>query len=252
MMTKVIDELVSLSQRLGDPAKQYIILGEGNTSAKADDESFFVKASGMELATIGPDGFCQVYFKPVHDILMGGELTDDQIKQALGEAMVHGSLLRPSVETVLHAQLLNMPDVTYIAHTHPQSVLQLLCAKDVLDIIAGRIFPDEIVCCGIAPIFVPYTDPGLPLAKAVHEATHEYVDTYGERPKSVLMQNHGLIALGDSPKQCEAITAMWVKVAHVLRGTMALGGPNFLTPENVARIHTRPDEEYRRKIIGGR
>jgi len=97
MNKSILDKLVGLSQRLGDPAKEYIILGEGNTSARADDESFFVKASGMELATIGPDGFCQVYFKPVHDVLMGGELTDDRIKQALGDAMVHGSLLRPSV-----------------------------------------------------------------------------------------------------------------------------------------------------------
>ena len=40
MTPKRIDELVRMSQRLGDPAKEYVILGEGNTSAAVDDEVF--------------------------------------------------------------------------------------------------------------------------------------------------------------------------------------------------------------------
>ena len=252
MTPKVLDELVQLSQRLGDPAKEYLILGEGNTSARIDDGTFYVKASGLDLASIGDEGFCEIYSQPVLDMLKEGDLSDEEIKQRLSDAMVHDSLLRPSVETVLHAQLLNLPEVQFVAHTHPQAVLALLCAKNVQEIISGRVFPDEIVCCGVAPIFVPYTDPGLPLAKAVHEGTHAYVDEFGERPRAILMQNHGLIAIGDSPKQCEAVTAMWVKVARVLLGAMCFGGPNFLTPEHVERIHTRPDEEYRRKMLSGR
>jgi len=248
----VLQKLVKLSRSIGDPAKDYVILGEGNTSARVDDESFYVKASGMELATIGDEGFCEIYSQPVLEMLNEGDLSDDEIKEHLSAAMVHDSLLRPSVETVLHAQLLNLPDVQFIAHTHPQAILRLLCAADIEEVIKGRIFPDEIVCCGVAPVFVPYTDPGLPLAKSIHDAVHEYVDDYGERPKAVLMQNHGLIAIGDSPKQCEAVTAMWVKVATVLVGSMCLGGPNFLSAEHVDRIHTRPDEEYRRRVIDGR
>jgi ribulose-5-phosphate 4-epimerase/fuculose-1-phosphate aldolase len=66
----------------------------------------------------------------------------------------------------------------------------------------------------------------------------------------ILMQNHGFIALGRSPEQVESATAMFVKTARILLGTYALGGPNFLTPENVNRIYTRPDEKYREKQIG--
>jgi rhamnose utilization protein RhaD (predicted bifunctional aldolase and dehydrogenase) len=241
-----------MSQRLGDPAQEYLILGEGNTSAQCDEESFWVKASGMELATIGEEGFCLLRFKPVLDLLMSeAELSDDAIKEHLSASSVYACMLRPSVETVLHAQLLNLPDVSFVAHTHPQSVLALLCSKGVEQAIAGRIFPDEIVSCGVAPVFVPYTDPGLPLAKAVHDGVHRFIEEYGERPKAILMQNHGLIALGESPKECESITAMWVKTARVLIDTAAFGGPNFLSPENVKRIHTRPDEKYRRRIIEG-
>jgi hypothetical protein len=61
------------------------------------------------------------------------------------------------------------------------------------------------------------------------------------------MQNHGLIALGKTASEVENITAMYVKTARVILGACALGGLRFLTPHDVARIHTRPDELYRRQ-----
>jgi len=35
----------------------------------------------------------------------------------------------------------------------------------------------------------------------------------------------------------------------VILGTMALGGPNFMSEEAVARIHSRPDEKYREALL---
>jgi hypothetical protein len=43
---------------------------------------------------------------------------------------------------------------------------------------------------------------------------------------------------------------MYVKTARVIIGAYALGGPHFMSPEAVARIHTRPDELYRRQEWG--
>ena len=78
----------------------------------------------------------------------------------------------------------------------------------------------------------------------------QYADAYGEPPKTILLQNHGLIALAPTAQQVENITAMAVKTARILYGTYALGGPRFLTAEDVNRIHTRPDEHYRQRVIG--
>jgi ribulose-5-phosphate 4-epimerase/fuculose-1-phosphate aldolase len=75
------------------------------------------------------------------------------------------------------------------------------------------------------------------------------MDYYGEAPKVIHMQNHGMIALGRTAQQVANITAMAVKTARILAGTFAMGGPRFMTTEAVARIHTRPDEHYRQKII---
>ena len=49
---ELLSQLVAMSRSLGDPANDYVILGEGNTSAKVDADSFWVKASGTELRTI--------------------------------------------------------------------------------------------------------------------------------------------------------------------------------------------------------
>ncbi len=45
------------------------------------------------------------------------------------------------------------------------------------------------------------------------------------------------------------MTAPLKRSGNALLGTMAFGGPRFLSPENVARIHTRPDEAARRQLI---
>lgn len=57
MHSETLHELTALSNRIGRPENDYAILGEGNTSALIGDDSFFVKASGAEFGTVGPDGF---------------------------------------------------------------------------------------------------------------------------------------------------------------------------------------------------
>jgi ribulose-5-phosphate 4-epimerase/fuculose-1-phosphate aldolase len=66
------------------------------------------------------------------------------------------------------------------------------------------------------------------------------------------MQNHGFIALGDTPRQVENTTAMAVKAARILVGAYALGGAHFMSQQAVDRIHTRPDEHYRQRLLGQR
>ncbi len=252
-MTKneILAQLVTLSRSLGDPANDYVILGEGNTSAKIDANTFWVKASGTELRTISEAGFVQVNAQQLTAMLTGPDLGDDQVRDALVAAKVDPATPgHPSVETVLHAACLALEGVNFVGHTHPTAINVITCSVAFDEAFAGRLFPDEIVVCGPAPVLVPYTDPGLPLAQEVHRRIHQYIDEYGEVPKVIHLQNHGLFVLAKTAKQVENITAMMVKSARILAGTYALGGPHFMTAENVARIHTRPDEHYRQKVIG--
>jgi len=253
MSNDILTQLVTMSNNLGDPALDYVILGEGNTSARADADTFWAKASGAELRTIKATGFVRVRFDRVLALLDEGDLNDDAIKEGLEAAKVDPTVTaRPSVETVLHALALKLEGVNFVGHTHPTAVNALLCSQKVEEAIAGRLFPDEIVYCGPAPVYIPYTDPGLPLARVMRQDLADYQAEHGQPPKVILMQNHGLIALGKTALEVENITAMYTKAARVLLGTYALGGPHFLSPAAVARIHTRPDEQYRRKEWGSR
>jgi rhamnose utilization protein RhaD (predicted bifunctional aldolase and dehydrogenase) len=247
---EILDQLTGLSHYLGDPARDLAILGEGNTSARIDDDTFYVKSSGRQLGTITPDGFCSVQFARVLPAFDGPDLSDTDVKRVLQECRADGVAdVMPSVETFLHAYLLTLPNVNFIGHTHPTAVNAILCSVRAREAVSGRLFPDEVVCCGVAPCFVEYTDPGIPLAKLLKQRVEEYLREYDETPKVILMQNHGFIALGKAPRDVQTVTAMYEKTARILIGTYALGGPNFMTPEHVSRIHTRPDEHYRQKQI---
>jgi len=250
MPEDVLSQLVTMSRHLGDPANDYVILGEGNTSARADEETFWVKASGVYLRQIGAEGFVRVRFEPVLSMLDGPDLSDEQIRERLSAAKVDPRVReRPSVETVLHALALDLAGINFVGHTHPTAINALTCSVGFEAAVSGRLFPDEVVYCGLAPAIVPYTDPGLPLARKVREVIARYLDDHGEPPKVILMQNHGLIVLGRTAQEVENITAMAVKTARVLLGTYAVGGPRYLTAQAVERIHTRPDELYRRKML---
>jgi rhamnose utilization protein RhaD (predicted bifunctional aldolase and dehydrogenase) len=249
--TEVLTELIALSRTLGHPALDYVILGEGNSSARIDNETFWVKASGAEMRTIEAGGFVQVRFDGVLSMLETDDLSDAEVKARLEAVRVDPEArARPSVETVLHALILKLDGVTFVGHTHPTAVNAILCSQNAEEAIAGRLFPDEIIYCGPAPIYVPYTDPGVPLALAIRDAIDRYLDEYHENPRVILMQNHGLIALGKTASEVENITAMFVKTARVILGACALGGPHFMSAKAVARIHTRPDEQYRRQEWG--
>ena len=247
----VLSQLVAMSRFLGLPEQDCVILGEGNTSARAGESSYWVKASGMKLHQIEPSGFLELHFGPVLELLERGEITDAAAAQALAAARADPSArLRPSIEAAMHAVIFSLCDAHFIGHTHPSAVNAILCAEDYQDALTGRLFPDHIVFCGHTPAFVPYVEPGLPLARLVKQALQEYLDAHGEAPKVIYLQNHGLIALGRTTAEVESITAMTVKACRILLGTAAFGGPRFLSQAETSRIHTHPSELYRRKQAG--
>ncbi len=251
--SSILQQLITLSQNLGDPSRDLAILGEGNTSARVDEDTFLVKASGTELRTAGEGTFVAVSLSRALNVLDRGDLNDEQVRLALTACKRDaGDPRMPSVETFLHAYLLSLPGIRFVGHTHPTAVNAILCSVRAKEAVAGRLFPDEIVCCGPAVCFVEYTDPGIPLARRLRTEVERFIDAENMPPKVILMQNHGLIATGASARDVEVATYMYVKAARVLLGAYALGGPNFLSAANVARIHTRPDEHYRQKQLGTR
>lgn len=236
------DEAAALARSLADPALDLAILAEGNTSARENDEAFWVKASGLSMRGIGEDGFVRVAFAP---ILSADGLDDTGVKERLAAARMDPGPLMPSVETFMHAWLLTLPGVEIVGHCHPTALLPLLCGPQGEREARRRYFPDEIVCCGPASAWVPYVDPGLTLAQAVRTSVEAYVREWGSVPKTIWMGNHGLIALGANRREVESATLMTAKAARV-----RLGGASLpLTTPQVERIASRPDEHYRQRLL---
>lgn len=244
---QVLRQLVEMSRRLGLPEHDYVILGDGNTSARIDADTFWIKASGAPLHGISRSGFVQVALAPILDMLNEKQLSDGEIKRRLSQAKVDPRHPHPSIETTLHALALTIGNAKFVGHTHPVPLNAILCSGHARAATRGRMFSEEILYGGPAPAFVPYVDPGLPLAHRVQREIERHADQYGEPPRVILLQNHGMLALGQTPAEVENITAMTVKAARILLGTYALGGPRFLTPRAIARLSTRPDQQYRRR-----
>jgi rhamnose utilization protein RhaD (predicted bifunctional aldolase and dehydrogenase) len=253
MPRKPIDtlaNLVALSARLGSHPANLAIIGEGNTSTWADDASFWVKASGCSLRDATPDAFVCLSMPRVLAMLEGPEPTDDQVTQWLSRCHADAAVVaRPSTEALLHAVCLQMPGVRVVAHTHPVDVNALACANAFERFVSLRLFPDHVVVCGPVPLVVPYYDPGVPLARELSRRLQEFLAQHGTPPREIYLQNHGLIALGSTPRDAENVTLMAVKAATILRGTMSFGGPHAMNARDIERIASRADEHYRQRVF---
>jgi len=195
-------------------------------------------------------GFVAVKFDPILNLLDNPPQTMTEQKAIMQDARVDQSNdVRPSVEVSFHAMLLHECKVQYIGHTHPTPINQLMCSNHATDFAYKRRFPDEVVLCAPESILVPYADPGLPLALIMREKVREYMDKHGEAPKVILLENHGVIALGDTPTEILNIMAMVVKGAKIFVGALMIGSPTFMTSEDVWHIYKRPDAIYRRQLF---
>lgn len=249
MNTDKLRALIQLSHELGREDRQLAMLGEGNTSTRLSEEKFLVKASGTCLATLRETDVVECHTKPILEVMNKKGLTDAEVDNVLFASRVDGKAKKPSVEAMFHAYLLSLPDVEFVGHTHGVAVNQILCSPRAREFAEKRLFPDDIVCCGVASVFVPYTDPGLRLSVAIRDATEAFIKKHQRQPRVILIENHGIITLGRTPESVLSAMFMAEKAARIWVGAASLGGPNFLSPQQVERIAGRPDEHYRQRAL---
>lgn len=242
-------QLIELSHDLGAEHRELAILGEGNTSVKLSDDTFLVKASGSTLSTLDESGIVECRYGPLLAMLDGGALSDEQIEEQILASRVDPASRKPSVESLFHAYLLTLTGIRFVGHVHPIALNQILCSPHARDFAGRRLFPDHIVCCGADSVLIPYVDPGLQLARVIRDAVTRYLGEHGEPPRVILLQNHGVIALGTTPDAVKAALYMTDKAARIFAGAMALGGPTFLDAPQVDRIANRIDEHHRRRAL---
>lgn len=249
-MNNSLDTLMAMTRALGDPAKDYVIIGEGNTSQRLDAGSFVVKASGHQMHSIDAAGFVALRLAPILTLLDEPPAgLSEQKFIAQSAALAQYSDRSPSVEVSFHAMLLHECGVKFVGHTHPTAINQLMCSEYASSFAVERRFPDEVVLCGPQSVLTPYADPGLPLALLMRERVRAYMSAQGEAPKLILLENHGMIALGETAAEILNITAMAVKAARIYLGALMTGKPTPMPAAQIEHIYRRPDEIYRRRLF---
>ncbi|HAF86809.1 MAG TPA: aldolase [Sphaerochaeta sp.] len=190
-----IEKLLSASHRYGSD-EGFVLLGGGNTSYKKDGV-LYVKASGMELATIGVKGFVQMDLASMESIWGNTYSTDDdereqEVLKDMMACRLEGENARPSVEALLHA-LLPFP---YVVHLHPALVNGVTCAVDGEPTIA-RLFPEAL--------WIELVKPGFILAKIVRQRLALLQEKTGKTANMIFLQNHGVFVGGESLEEISTL-----------------------------------------------
>lgn len=193
MIDPEVQTLLVLSRKYGaDP--RFVIAGGGNTSVKLGDR-MLVKASGAALADATVDAFVEMDRTKLQSLLdstLPADRTQREaaFKTAILDARIHPEKAqRPSVEALLH----HLIPGRFVVHTHCTLANMFTCCVD------GEKLIREI--CGDDAIWIPEVDPGFLLARALVKALSDR-----PAPKAILMQNHGLVVMGDSAAAIDANT----------------------------------------------
>lgn len=186
-------ECVHGSRLLGsDPA--LVLHGGGNTSVKATItdvtdapvEVLYVKGSGHDLATIGPQGFAALRLARLRELLTVERLSDAQMVNELRCALIDASAPDPSIESLLHAML----PFAAVQHSHADVIVTLTNLTDGAERIA-EVFGDSVVV-------IPYTMPGFDLTQA---CTREWPRQAHEGTLGMVLMNHGLFTFGSTTRE---------------------------------------------------
>jgi rhamnose utilization protein RhaD (predicted bifunctional aldolase and dehydrogenase) len=246
----ISDDLLALTNRLGEPGLDLVILAEGNTSEAIGDDLIAVKSSGSYMSKATKDDFVTVTVSEVVDIIESPSGTQEQLTHVLDAGTQNGVRRRGSIETLVHASIRAFSPARFVAQSHPTPVISLLASIHAEDAFNSPAYSDEVVVIG-TPLFVPYAPPGLALGRAFHERLRAHVDKHGSVPPLVLLANHGIVVTSGNAQGAEAISLMAVKAARVRLGAYSVGGVAGLDPEHVAAYWKREDFSERRDALSG-
>jgi len=171
--------------------------GGGNTSFK-DKEYIYVKASGVELASVKKDDFVKLKRDALEriwekDYPFGVELREKIDLSDLMNSRTKGESRRPSVESLLHAVL----PQKYVIHTHPTIVNGLTCSKKGR-YIAKKLFNGRVM-------WIPSVNPGYVLARLNRKKLIQFKKRYKKVPDIIFLENHGMFVGADTINEIKRI-----------------------------------------------
>lgn len=188
-----VEELIEVANRYGANL-EYSRAGGGNASVK-EDGVLYIKPSGVPLATLRAEDLVPLRIDVLLEALHSEEEVEgDPVRAAAAKALVKDTGRRPSVEILFHALL---PD-KLVLHTHPLVANAVTCNQDAAKLTEELLGDDAVL--------VPYTDPGVPLARRVYQVVEDYRQRTSKTPGIILLENHGIIIAGETAADIDRLS----------------------------------------------
>jgi rhamnose utilization protein RhaD (predicted bifunctional aldolase and dehydrogenase) len=182
-------------------ADPLLVQGPGGNVSWKDRGTLWIKASGKWLA----EAELKEIFVPVNLTFLQSALTEQNF--SVEPKVISNSVLRPSIETLLHAL---MPH-RVVVHLHAVEILaHLIQANSKQEI-------NKLVGKSIKWVYVDYFKPGVDLARAVSEQLVTRTDA-----DVVFMGNHGVVIGG---RDIEDVVSTLDKLICKLKSKITLSPP---------------------------
>ncbi|GAB2442975.1 L-ribulose-5-phosphate 4-epimerase [Streptosporangium sandarakinum] len=213
----MIEELRETVCRLHTELVRYDLVAwtAGNISGRVPGADLFViKPSGVSYDDLTPES------------IVVCDLDGD---------LVEGSLA-PSSDTAAHAYVYrHMPEVNGVAHTH----------STYASAWAARGEPIPCVLTAMADEFGGEIPVGPFALIGGDDIGRGIVETLaGHRSRAVLMRNHGVFTIGESPKAAVKTAVMCEDVARTVHVARQLGAPAPIAPGDVDSLYDRYQNVY--------
>jgi rhamnose utilization protein RhaD (predicted bifunctional aldolase and dehydrogenase) len=172
-----------------------LVQGAGGNVSWKDGDTLWIKASGTWLAQAAEkDIFVPVDLAMLRDAIAGDDF-------AVTPTVCGDSILRPSIETLLHALM-------------PQRVVLHLHAVEVLAYLVRASWQDDFAALldrAVEWTAVPYKKPGADLAAAVSLVLCDKVDA-----KVVFLESHGVVIGGNNIDEIGAILTALIEALRTV------------------------------------
>jgi len=226
------NELLELAHWAGNHPSRLILGSEGAVAATLPGCLFAVSAARSKLAQLESASLVEFDLAKARALIALEEATPEQI----AAAQTNPAAPLPCADALAFADLFAFDGIHFALHTQPIPINQVICSPRARQFSDRRNLPEEILACGQASVLVPFMPPGLPLAKEIRRKIALWRDRYKTTPRLILIQNHGMIAMGETAEEVKTLTEMAVKYAEIFVGAAMMGGPEFMKPNYVTQI----------------
>jgi L-fuculose-phosphate aldolase len=195
-------EIVEICRRMYE--REYIVAGEGNVSARLDQERLLVTPAGFNKGLLAPEMLV---------------ITDLSGHKLAGEH-------EASTEVRMHLRAYaRRPGVRAVVHGHPPIATAFAASGLAL---VEPVLPEIIQTLGVIPL-VPYGTPGT-------EELPDELEPWLDEHDAFLLENHGVMTVGTSVTGAFDALEVVEKYAKITLTARQLGGPRPLSPNRVAAL----------------